>query len=327
MRKPRYPKVVAVRRLVVNDRNGTRRPGADQNVLGGLVGRAQDLVESAGVRRVECANRAVCAGAGSVGSLIDVARSLRSGAGSPGGSSRPFRSARAWGATRSRRSARARGTARGGCATGAAHATGSNRATRGALPAHVAHATASDRAPPGGGPAALGRPARADRAAAPPGFAAPAGTYAAATSARVAGRAGSSASRGRSPRWRAAIHEDRQHNNGCQSQLRFHHACSLGLPKHIRHLQSERKKTSGRPRLTIRICLHYTNLVRPKMHIWPLPSPPSGTSGPHLPLPTPRAARAPSPSGEYTPSRKMVHRCGLRRKSLLASWMTVTAPV
>src|ERR1039458_10288062 len=158
MRKPRYPKVVAVRRLVVNDRNGTRRTGAervldggvgvasgaDQNVLGGLVGRAQDLVESAGVRRVECANRAVCAGAGSVGSLIDVARSLRSGAGSPGGSSRPFRSARAC------------GTARGGCATGAAHATGSNRATRGALPAHVAHATASDRAALGGGTADRG---------------------------------------------------------------------------------------------------------------------------------------------------------------------------
>src|ERR1039457_3631652 len=317
MRKPRYPKVVAVRRLVVNDRNGTRRTGAervldggvgvasgaDQNVLGGLVGRAQDLVESAGVRRVECANRAVCAGAGSVGSLIDVARSLRSGAGSPGGSSRPFRSARAWGATRSRRSARA------------------------ALPPRVPPPPAGDRAALGGGTAELGRAARADRAAAPPGFAAPAGTYAAATSDRVAGRAGSSASRGRSPRWRAAIHEDRQHNNGCQSQLRFHHACSLGLPKLIRHLQSERKKTSGRPRLTIRICLHYTNLVRPKMHIWPLPSPPSGTSGPHLPLPTPLAARAPSPSGEYTPSRKMVHRCGLRRKSLLASWMTVTAPV
>src|ERR1039457_1847087 len=34
-----------------------------------------------------------------------------------------------------------------------------------------------------------------------------------------------------------------------------------------------------------------------------------------------------SPSGEYTPSRKMVCRCKLRRKSLLARWMTVTAPV
>ncbi len=35
----------------------------------------------------------------------------------------------------------------------------------------------------------------------------------------------------------------------------------------------------------------------------------------------------PSPSGEYTPSRKMVCRCRLSRRSLLARWMTVTAPV
>src|ERR1019366_8426484 len=108
MRKPHDPKVVAVRRLVINDRDSTRRTGAervldggvgvasgaDQNVLGGLVRGALDLVEGAGVRAVKSANRAVGSCAWGTPSLIDVAGAFRPGPSGSGGSSRTGRAAR-----------------------------------------------------------------------------------------------------------------------------------------------------------------------------------------------------------------------------------------
>jgi len=119
VRKPSDSQVVSVRGLVVDERDGAGRAGAervldggvgvasgaDQDILGGLVRRPLNLIERAAVRRIERANRAVGRTAGRAGSLIDVARS---GGASTGGRSTARRRSRGR-AARAGNSARAAG--------------------------------------------------------------------------------------------------------------------------------------------------------------------------------------------------------------------------
>jgi hypothetical protein len=85
----RFGEMVAVRRLVVDLRDGAGRAGAervlrgrvgvasssqDRDVLGGLVRGAPDLIQVPAIRAVECPNRAVGCHAWRVAGSIDVAR-------------------------------------------------------------------------------------------------------------------------------------------------------------------------------------------------------------------------------------------------------------
>src|SRR6185312_5897845 len=99
VREPRDAEVVPVRRLIVDEGDGAGRagaervldgrvgvaPGADQNVPGGFVRGALDLIKGPRVRGVERADGAVGGSAGRVRGLIDVARSRRAGARAPAG--------------------------------------------------------------------------------------------------------------------------------------------------------------------------------------------------------------------------------------------------